>query len=198
MNSAIANLYRIMASGQIVVRASIWNDEKGYEIFQVEVLKIQSFLGNNCALSHFWFDGAIDFRRNEIRRIDHSFKVGRQRFRAVSNDEEMNNDLGMVVNAWSKKEDVLLGRNEEKEPNPWVTAQTPFFGNVFHSPSFQRSVPASHPEMFPVLAMCFSTMSEAFVGMGQHIPESEMLANFGSFVAQARKESTRLLYGTHS
>lgn len=198
MNSAIETLYRIMAGGRmIVVRASVWNSGDEYEISQVEVLKIQHFLDSRCALSHFHFDVGIDLVRNTIR-TDRSFKTSPQTIRTASVSGDMSNYLGAVLTAWSKKEDVFLGRNEEKKPNPWVAAQTPFLGNVFHSPSFQRIVPASHPEMLPILTMSFSSMSEYFVGMGQHVPESELLSSFGSFVAQARREGTRLLYGTHS
>lgn len=199
MNIEIAKtLYRIMASGRmIVVRALVWNSGDEYESSQVEVLKICNFLNHYCALRHFRFGVSIDLRRNTTK-TERAFRVSPEMIQAVSVNDSMVDQLSAVLTRWSKKEDLLLGRNEEKAPNPWVTAQTPFLGNVFHSPSFQRTVPASHPEMLPVLAMCFSSMSDAFVGTCQGSPDSELLANFGSFVAQARRESTRILYGTPS
>ena len=102
-----------------------------------------------------------------------------------------------ILTAWLKKEELLLGRNENEESNPWIEAeQKPFFGNVFQGQGHQMSVPASHPDMLPVLTMCAHSMFEAFRGTCQGSPESELLAQFNSFVAQARRESIRNIYGS--
>lgn len=193
------NLYHILAHQRMmVVRALIWRSQDGYEISQVEIMKLHDFTDHHHVLSHFYFGANIDFKRNTIDNAEPSLDVSPRMLKTSEIDDDMVNHIEEILIAWSKKEDLLLGRNGERVPNPWIAARMPFFGNVFLSPRLRTAVPASHPDLLPVLTMCANSMAAAFVGMGQHVVESELLAHFGSLVVQARREGIRNLYGSYS
>lgn len=194
---AAKNLYLILRRRIIVVRALIWRSRGGYETSQVEIMKLHSLSRHQHVLSRFSFGVNIDLKRNTIDKVEHSLDVSPTMNKMVEIDNDMINHIETILSAWSKKEDLLLGRSEEKAPNPWIAAQTPFFGNVFISPHLRTAVPPSHPDMLPVLTMCASSMAVAFVGMDQHVIESELLAHFNSLVVQARREGIRNLYGSY-
>lgn len=190
-------LYRILAHRRMmVVRALIWRFD-GYEISQVEVMRICGFFNQQCVLSRFCFGVSIDFKRNTIDKVEHSFEVSPRMIQAIEINDDMVNHIGTILTSWSKKEDLLLGRNEERAPNPWIAAQTPFFCNVFISPCLRTAIPTSHPDSLPVLTMCASSMAGAFVGLDGHMVESGLLAHFNSLVVQARREGIRNLYGSY-
>lgn len=188
---AARHLCHILENGRmLVVRALVWRHQ-GSEQSQVEVVKLHSSHDLHRTLSRFSFSTFIDFGRNTLNPTQHSFEI------SSNTTLDMIRHLEAIMTAWDKKEDLLLGRNERKELSPWIAADTPYFGNIFQGPDFRRSVPASHPDILPMLAMCASRMSSAFQGMDQHFVESELLAHFNSFVVQARREAIRNLYGSH-
>jgi hypothetical protein len=161
-------------------------------------MKFCDLLGHKYLLAHFRFGMDINCRYNYVGRIEHSFETSPSMIKPVEFDNNMVRCLETCVTAWSKKEDLLLGRNENDAPNPWIIAEAPFFGNIFLSSNFRTTVPAYHPDMLPVLMMCMSTMSAAFAGVPQGSPASELETHFGSLVSQARRASIRDLYGRYS
>lgn len=182
----------------IVVRALVWRSMDGYESSQVQIMKLHDdFLGHENVLSRFCFAVDVDLKRNTIDKVERLLDISPRMHKTSEVDEGMLKHIETILTSWSKKEDLFLGQNKEKESNPWIFAGIPFFCNVFISPRIRTSVPASHPDILPILTMCASSMATAFVGMDQHMVESELLAHFNSLVVQARRESTRSIYGDY-
>lgn len=182
----------------IVVRALIWRSADDYESSQIEIMKLHDLLSHENVLSRFCFAVDVDLKRNTIDKLEHSLDISPRMHKTSEIDEGMFNYIETILTSWSRKEDLLLGRNEAKASNPWIVAGKPFFCNVFISPRIRTSVPASHPDILPILTMCASSMATAFIGMDQHVVESELLAHFNSLIVQARRENIRSLYGNYS